>query len=340
MEMSEQASQRSARLDPIPVSAHRLSVPGVMPPPHRYARLMRRLLLVANPAASGFTASLHRDVVEILKRGFDVTATWPDGPAQARSEAAAAAAEEFDVIVAMGGDGVAHQVANAIAGTATALGIVPAGTSNVLRKIAGVPGRPRAAAEALTRSTGTRRIPTLTLCEGTNTKRTHVATFAAGVGFDAEVIRESERRPMAKVGFGALHYARSATKVALTSYRERRPTLRVTDGDRSADAVAVLIQVHGRLTFLGRIPLSLGKGPTPIAAVVSRVTTPRLLDVVTRAAIRGGVGGAAGVSVWEGFDRIEVTAEPASLVEADGELLGTAATVVAAPSQRDLLVVT
>lgn len=300
---------------------------------------MRRLLLVANPAASGFTASLHRDVAEILEREFHITAVWPDGPAQARTEAAAAAAEGFDVVVAMGGDGVAHEVANAIAGTSTALGIIPAGTSNVLGRIAGIPTRPRAAAEALVRATGTHRLPTLALREGTGTMRHHVATFAAGVGFDAEVIQESERRPLAKVGFGALHYARSAAKVALTGFRERHPTLRVTDGDRAADAVAVLFQVHERFTFLGRISLSLSSGPKPIAAVVTRVTTPRLLNVVARAAIRGDVGKVSGVVVWEGFDRIEVTAEPASLVEADGELLGTAATVVAAPGDRELLIV-
>ncbi len=303
-------------------------------------RVMRRLLLVANPAASGFTASLHRDVVEILEQGYEVTPTWPNGPAEARSEAAAAAAAEFDVVAAMGGDGVSHQVANAIAGSATALGIIPAGTSNVLRRIVGVPKRPRAAAEALARATGTRRIPTLSLRVGTDSHRSHIATFAAGVGFDAEVIRESERRPLGKVGFGALHYARSATRVARTEFRERRPTLRVTDGTRSADAVAVLIQVHGRLTFLGGVPLSLGKSPGPIVAVVSRVTTPRLFAVVVRAALRGDVARSAGVSVWRGFDHIEVTAEPSSLVEADGELLGTAATITAAPGEHELLVVT
>jgi len=299
---------------------------------------MRRLLLVANPAASGFTASLHRDVVEILERRFHVTAVWPNGPAQARTEAAAAAADGFEIVAAMGGDGVTHQVANAIIGTEAALGIIPAGTSNVLRRISGVPRKPRDAAEALAKATGTRVLPTLAIEEGAgDSVRDHVATFAAGVGFDAEVIQQSERQPLNKVGAGVIHYSRSTTKVA-RAFRHRLPTLRVSDGDRTTQAVAVQIQIHDHLTYLGRIPLSLGSGPKPIAAVISRITTPRLLSVVARAAIRGNLSRLPGVEIWEDFDELRIAAEPSALAEADGELLGRASTVTARPGTQVLLV--
>jgi diacylglycerol kinase family enzyme len=301
---------------------------------------MRRLLLVANPAASGFTASLHRDVAEILEAGFHVTAIWPNGPAQARTESAAAAAEGFDVVVAMGGDGVVHEVANAIIGTDAALGVIPAGTTNVFRRIAGFPRRPRQAAESIAAATGTKTMPALALREGRggSSSRDHIATFAAGVGFDAEVIKESERRPLGKVGFGVLHYARSTTKVART-FRDRVPTLRVSDGTRTADAVAVQFQIHDHFTYLGRIPLSLASGPKPVAAVVSRVTTPRLLNLVTRSAIRRGTSRVPGVEIWEGFDSIEISSDPPSWVEADGELLARATEITVGCEKRGLLVV-
>ncbi len=299
---------------------------------------MRRLLLVANPAASGFTASLHRDVTEILERNFHVTAIWPNGPAQARTEATAAAADGFEVVAAMGGDGVVHQVANAIIGTSAALGIIPAGTSNVLRRIAGVPRKPRDAAETLADTTSTRVLPTLAIEEGTgDSARDHVATFAAGVGFDAEAIQESERRPLNKIGLGVLHYARSTTKVA-RAFRDRLPTLRVSDGARTADAVAVQLQVHDHLTYLGRVPLSLGSGPKPIAAVISRVTTPRLLNLVARSAVKVNLARLPGVEIWEGFERLEITSEPPSWIEADGELLGRGSVFAAMPEPRHLLI--
>jgi len=300
---------------------------------------MRRLLLVANPAASGFTASLHRDVAEILERTFHVTAIWPNGPARARTDSASAAADGFDVVVAMGGDGVVHEVANAIIGTSAALGIIGAGTTNVLRRIAGFPRKPRDAAEALANATGTRALPTLALTETAGgSARDHIATFAAGVGFDAEVVQESERRPLSKVGFGMLHYARSSTKVAM-AFRDRLPTLRVTDGRRTADAVAVQIQIHDHFTYLGRVPLRLGSGPKPIAAVITRVTTPRLLNAVARAAFSGDVARVPGIEVWEGFEQLQVTSEPPSWIEADGELLGRASALTAEPEERRLLVV-
>ncbi len=299
---------------------------------------MRRLLLVANPAASGFTASLHRDVVEILERSYHVTAIWPNGPAQARSEAHAAAAEGFDVVAALGGDGVVHEVVNGIIGSEAALGIVPAGTTNVVRRILRLPRRPRDAAEALASATTTRELSTLRMTRRLGEHaEDHVVVFAAGMGFDAEVIRESERRPLRKVGFGALHYARSALRVGLR-YGRRLPTIRVTDGTRSADAVSVVFQVHDEYTYMGRLPLRLGAGPLPLAAVVTQAGPLRLVDMVARAAARREVSGIRKVQVWKGFESISLDADPPGWSEADGELLGRADGLTVSRDHRRLLV--
>lgn len=301
---------------------------------------MRRLLLVANPAASGFTAGLHRDVVEILERSFHVTAIWPNGPAQARSEAQAAAADGFDLVAAMGGDGVVHEVVNGIIGSEAALGIVPAGTTNVVRRILRLPRKPRDAAEVLASSTGSRPMATLRMTRRLGDhEEDHVVVFAAGIGFDAEVIRESERRPLRKVGFGALHYARSALRVGL-GYGRRLPTIRATDGTRSADAVAVLFQVHEEFTYLGRLPLRLGSGPLPLATVVTQAGPLRLVDMVGRAAAQREVSRVRRVQVWKGFESVSLEADPPGWTEADGELLGRADRLTVTRDQRRLLVAT
>jgi len=300
---------------------------------------MRRLILVANPAASGFTASLHRDVVSILQSGYVVTPVWPDGAAEARAAAADAAAEGYDVVVAMGGDGVAHQVANGLIDSATALGVVPAGTTNVVRRILGLPKKPRAAAEVIARSVGWRFLPTMRLeSDGPDGAETRFASFAAGVGFDAEAIRESEKRPIKKVGTGTLHYVRSTLRVSLGGYRRRPPNLRVTVDGRPSDAVAAIVQVHDTFTYLGRRPLSLGS-PPPVAISVRRVTAPRLAWLVTRAMRNKPIDSIRGVRVWPGFARMTVDAEPASWMEADGELLGRISHLEAIPEPARLRVV-
>ena len=109
---------------------------------------MPRLTLIANPAASGFTGALHRRVVSILRASYDVTAAWPDSADDARATAHRAASDGVEVVAAMGGDGVAHHVANGLAGSDTAMALVPAGTTNVLARILGLPVN---AAKAATR---------------------------------------------------------------------------------------------------------------------------------------------------------------------------------------------
>jgi diacylglycerol kinase family enzyme len=301
---------------------------------------MRRLLLVANPAASGFTSQLHRDVVDILEGGYRVTPVWPDGPDQARAAAAEAAEDGFDVVVGMGGDGAVHQIANGLLGTESALGVVPAGTTNVLARILGVPRRPRDAAEAIAGSLTTRPLATIRLdYDGPDGRDSRVATFAAGLGFDAEVIRESERMPLRKVGFGLLHYVRSVVAVTVRDYRRRLPAIRVESMGRRADAVAVVFQVHDEFTYLGRRPLSLSPQGGPVALTVRAATPSRMIRIVSRAARGAAVDGVRGVRTWNDFATLTATAEPAELLEADGELIGRVSSLTATPVPAGLLVV-
>lgn len=300
---------------------------------------MRRLLLIANPAASGFTASLHRDVVRILGRTYDVTPLWPNGPVEARQAASSAASDGFEVVVAMGGDGVAHQVANGVLGTTAALGIVPAGTTNVLRRILQLPRKARDAAEAIAEAVGTRPLTVADVSSDSRAGvRAWIATFAVGIGLDAEVIRESEKRPLRKVGLGSLHYARSAATVTMR-HRRRLPYLRAVSGDRQADGVAVIVQVHDTLTYLGKYPMRIGSGSGITAVVIEKAKALRMLRLVGGALRARDVSRIRGIEVWEDIDSIRVESDPQGWFEADGELLGTTATLEVTVSPHPLLVV-
>jgi len=303
--------------------------------------LMRRLVLVANPAASGFTASLYREVVALLTGPFDVTAVWPNGPAEARSVAADAAAEGYDIVAAMGGDGIVHQVANGLLGGEAALGIIPAGTTNVLGRILGYPADPRDAAEAISLSSAIRRVPAAEITTDSALGiQQHIATFAAGVGFDAAVVERAERTPLAKVGFGALHYAWTTARVLFGDYRKRLPHLRVTAGTRRADAVGVMVQLHDTFTYFGPVPLRLnGQRPGPAAAVVTDFDSLKTLRFLVRAARGLDPSRLPGVEIWTDFDAISVEADPTVWAEADGELLGKASHVEIIPAAEGLAIV-
>jgi diacylglycerol kinase family enzyme len=303
---------------------------------------MRRLVLIANPAASAFTSALYRDIVHILTGPFDVTTVWPAGAAESRQAAADAAAEGYDVVVAMGGDGVAHQAAGALAGTSTALGIVPAGTTNVLGRMLGLPVKPRAAAERI--ALGSVRPVAMARLDvaGPDVTANDVAMFAAGMGFDAAVVERAEREPLRKIWFGPLHYARSAAAVALGPYRTRLPHLRVEAHGRRADAVTVIVQIHEAWTYFGPLQVSLApKGTLPgmTVLVVERMGLRRTLGMAARSAARRELSRMRGVQVWQGVERLRIEADPPAWIQADGELLGRASRLMVDSLEEPLLVV-
>jgi diacylglycerol kinase family enzyme len=302
---------------------------------------MRRLLLLANPSASGFTGALYREVLSVLSKEFDVDVEWPHGTEETREWAARAASDGYRIVAAMGGDGVVHHAANGAAGTNVALAIIPAGTTNVAARVFGLPRKPEKAAAAIA---GLPSVPTrLARIESRSGGATamHYATFAVGVGFDADVVERAERRPHSKLQFGGIHYAESAISALLTDWRGRPANLRVdVDGSRS-DGVAVLTQVHHPYTYFGRVPLHITRGPVHgLAAVVAEdLEVHRAAGIFTRAVLRRPLGEHLGATVYTRFDRLTIEAEPAAPFQADGEHLGVTTLLEITPARDALLVV-
>lgn len=303
---------------------------------------MRSVLLVANPSASSFTGALHRRVLRDLGEVYDVVPVWPNSPEAAREMAAEAAADGFHAVVAMGGDGVVHHVANGIATSATALGIIPAGTTNVVARILGLPSSPAKASRTL-QSAVVSSIPLAHLAtDSGGGARSEFAVFAAGIGYDAEMVHIAEQRPASKYHFGSLHYARSAASALLTRFRFEPANLRIDcDGDRM-DAVALMIQVHDPFTYFGRLPLRFSDDPGPGLTVIGIESLAlRRSQAILRRAITGkGLAGVDGVHVWRDPDKIVVEAEPRSRFQADGEPLGVTDWLEITPVRQGLRVLT
>lgn len=283
---------------------------------------MHRALLVANPSASGFTGSRYRAVSGSLERAYDLETVWPESPEGSRKAAGAAAESGYHAVFAMGGDGVVHHVASGLTGTDTALGIVPAGTTNVLARILGLPSRPDAAAAAIAGAEPV-TLPTARIeWQGPEGVRSRHALFSLGVGFDADVVERAERRPFAKLRFGSLHYARTTIATVVRDYRKRPATISVTTGSERTDAVALMVQIHDAYTYLGRLPLRLGASEQGLVAMAcAELTMTRGVRVFGRAALRGNAA-TPGCEVFEDVLRLEGTADPTVPAQADGEPLG------------------
>lgn len=288
---------------------------------------MARLMLVANPAASQFTGGDHRQILRLLTRRHLVEAVWPKTAGDARTIAADAVTAGFDGVVAMGGDGIVHQVAQSLVGTDVYLAVLPAGTTNVFARQVGLPAKATRAARLLAGDVAVRRWPVVTVeaMTGSGEMLVHHAVFAVGVGLDADVVAAAETEPYRKYRFGAVHYARTATGLLAKDLRRRPPTVEVRAGRHLTRGLGTMAQFHDAFTYFGRWPLRFHRDPPrPMTLLtVERLPMRRLPGLLRRTAT-GALPTQPGVAVWTGVEEFSITADPPALIETDGELIGAA----------------
>ena len=158
---------------------------------------MKRFKLIANPASgSGRTRTIASQVVDALGRRqvpFDLEFTT--APRQA-AEIAARACDDYDALVAIGGDGTIHEIASGMLGCAKPIGIIPAGSGNDLIKSLQIPNDTEASIEILLAGR------TRTIDAGTINGLCFVNVV--GIGFDAAVNHTSHA--LGRPASGLLRY--------------------------------------------------------------------------------------------------------------------------------------
>lgn len=288
---------------------------------------MDRLVVIANPVASQFTGGSHRDVMAQLAASHDVEALWPGSAADATAAAQQAVDDGASIVVAMGGDGMVHHVAQGLVGTDVALGMIPVGTTNVAARLFEIPSKHTKAARLIGEGkppvpVGTAR---LTLVRGI-TETVHHSVFACGLGLDAEVVRVADEDPYRKYRFGSLHYARSALGVAFRKYASVRPHVTFTSGHREMVASTALVQFRDVYTYFGRVALRFDETkPSPMSALIlERLSRRRIPKLLFSALTHRDLSQIKGFDVWPGIKSISFDADPPVAAQADGEALGMA----------------
>jgi len=111
---------------------------------------MEKALVIVNERARlARTPDWREGALGELGRRFETELVAPRDARDTIRRAHEAAAEGFAVVVAAGGDGTINAVAQALARTRTALGILPLGSANDLAREYGVPARIDAAARRI-----------------------------------------------------------------------------------------------------------------------------------------------------------------------------------------------
>jgi diacylglycerol kinase (ATP) len=149
-----------------------------------------RATLIVNPhSGHGAATRVAGTVASMLRAAVPELVAMVTADAVATSRVAAEAVERGDdVLAVLGGDGTAHVAAQAVAGTATALAVLPTGSGNDLATALSIPADPVQAARHITQAlrTGQRRRIDLGRIEGAVAFTTVLCT-----GFDAAVNRRA-----------------------------------------------------------------------------------------------------------------------------------------------------
>ena len=281
---------------------------------------------ILNPRA-GVARDLARRAVENGHPrwdDYDISAT--EGPGHATELARAAVSEGAQLVLSVGGDGTANEVAQGLIGSATALGIVPAGSGNGLARALRIPMRPKTALDAL--EAGVRRRIDVGLLNGLPFLN------VAGTGFDATVSRafhDSGRRGGRRGLFG---YVRLSLR-EMRRYRAPRVVIETDAGTYEARPFLLtfangpqygsgaVINPGGKLddgqleiVIIEEGPLAglIANSPRLFLGGIDRIPGYRRLNV-TRATVTAGEG----IAVHRDGDpanettRVDVTLEPRAL---------------------------
>ena len=239
-----------------------------------------------------------------------------------------------DVVVVVGGDGAVLRVAPSLAKTTTSLGIVPAGTGNLLAANLGIPRDPPAAVRTiLNRSTRT-----IDLGRAVVQGKSYDFSIACGIGFDAEVMDGTDSSQ--KRRWGKLAYLASA--VARTSEIENVDHQITVDGVRTdTEATQVLVANFGRMALGIRPRRSILPDDGMLDVIVVRASGPIDGLLAGWEALRQkDLGESPRGHVLRARAReVCVAATPSRRVEVDGSVVGrTPVTVSILPAALTVIV--
>ena len=143
--------------------------------------MKKKICFIINPISGIGKQKLVEKLIEqfLDPTLFDYTIKYTNAPKHATSLARKAAEENIDIVVAVGGDGSVNEVAKGLAGTQTAMAILPAGSGNGLARHLLIPLHLEKAI-TLINSCTIKTIDTINLNDETFVN-------VAGIGFDAHI---------------------------------------------------------------------------------------------------------------------------------------------------------
>lgn len=287
---------------------------------------MPRVLLITNPAAARTDARAVLAVRDTLRRaGWRVEVLATAAPGDARRFATEAAGEGrghggFDALLSVGGDGTAMQVAAGLVGSGIPLGLVAAGTGNILARNLRLPTDPLRAARAILKG-----VPyAMDLGRMPRDDGDHFFAVCAGAGYDAQIMAATDTMFKRRWKIGAYFI-----KALTTLPQVRSVTHRVTvDGTEHQIDAAMVLVANCRELVPKVVSVSPAVWPNDgildVLALRADGAWDSVVSFVTFLRTRGATDGSG--RIWSARGRtvtVEVPDGTPRPVQLDGELVGS-----------------
>jgi len=253
-----------------------------------------RLLLLVNASASSVTARARVVIQKALSADHEVTMAETSRRGHASRLARGAAVDGADAVVVLGGDGTLNEAANGLAGSDTALGVLPGGSTNVFARTIGMINDPIEATSELLSALAQGSIRRV----GLGSVNGRYFLFHVGLGFDAAVVEQVERRGALKRFAGHPLFVYSGVATWLHYYDRSRPRFAIHTGPTRHGGPGLIVDDGyfavclntNPYTFLGNRPLDVAPEAsfdTGLSLMVLRTLSLVPLLRVIGASLRG-----------------------------------------------------
>jgi diacylglycerol kinase family enzyme len=212
-----------------------------------------RGLLIVNRHATSMTTTVTDLAVRTLAGVMDLDVERTQYRGHARELAAATTA---DLVIVHGGDGSINEVVNGVMGVTEGrplMAVIPGGGANVLARALGLPLDAAAAIRWVREAVAAGRHRTI----GLGLAADRYFTFSAGLGWDAEVVREVDRLRARGRRESVALFLRTLAHQYYAGTDRRRPALTVErDGEPPVSGLFMAIVTNrSPWTYLGDRPL-------------------------------------------------------------------------------------
>lgn len=264
-----------------------------------------RILLIVNSFATRVTPRNTVQVHQYLARHHDVQVVETSERGHATRFAVDAAARGLDAVVAFAGDGTLNEVATGLAGSTVALGVLPGGSTNVFARSLGMANDPLLAVTQLAAGLDGGLIAPIGMGEANG----RYFTFHAGIGYDAEVVRQVERTFSFKRLVGQPLFVYAALKTWFVDYDRKFPHFTVEiDGRKIPNGFFTILLNTNPYTYVGKRAVELSRAASLekrlVAVTFRKLSTPLMLSTIYGALRKGGIAARRGIEIIEDVEEV------------------------------------